>query len=117
MRCPHTNFKAHVVTHRTDNPPQRFYIEVHVECGDCHMPFRFVGVKPGSVLSGDTLSRQEPLLTSADDCELRVPIACGPRTNRLLVRGTEEQEFEALKADTQRLQVVASRRRGRVPIG
>jgi hypothetical protein len=78
MRCHHPNFKADVTTHRSDDEPQRFYIEVHIECTMCHIPFHFPGVKRGKILTNDVLSSKYPIVTATDGRDLRVPIACGP---------------------------------------
>lgn len=82
MACEHWEFKAAVVTHRSDHKPQSFHIEIRVECTDCHTPFHFIGPKLGKVLSGDVLSQKDAMVTSLDGCELRVPIALGPRKVR-----------------------------------
>ena len=79
MQCVHNEFRVNTLTHRSDDRPQRFYLEIHIECTQCGMPFHFIGPKPGKVLSGDVLSRADAMITTMDGCELRVPIAMGPR--------------------------------------
>jgi hypothetical protein len=79
MSCNHMEFKAAVVTHRSDDKPTKFHLEIRVECTECHTPFHFIGPKLGKLITADKLSTNDAMVTSIDGCELRVPIAMGPR--------------------------------------
>lgn len=69
-RCEHMNFKADVrvgrLTDGDDGPVTGYSADVHINCADCGLPFRFMGLPFGSHPS-------EPRL-SADSVELRAPI-------------------------------------------
>jgi hypothetical protein len=51
--CPHLNFVADVCVNRIeDTKPIRFNADVHVQCDDCGLPFRFIGLPSGVDLNG-----------------------------------------------------------------
>jgi hypothetical protein len=69
-KCPHMNFRSLVrvgrLTDRDDGPVTGYTADIHIECADCKLPFRFRGLAAG-------YSPAEPKL-SADGLELRAPI-------------------------------------------
>jgi hypothetical protein len=66
--CEHLNFAARVEVNRIEDKGQ-FAADVHIECVECHKPFRFLGL-PGGV------SLEKPTV-SIDCTEARLPIAPG----------------------------------------
>lgn len=68
--CAHVNFKAKVAVHRlTDKeggPVTGYTADVQIECVECGLPFRFMGLAAGS-------HHSEPRV-SVDATELRAPI-------------------------------------------
>jgi len=68
--CEHEHFKSMVrvgrLTDRDGGPVTGYTSEIHIECAECGLPFRFIGKQFGS-------SPFEPML-SADGLELRAPI-------------------------------------------
>ena len=69
-KCPHTNFQSTAnvgrLTDGDDGPVTGYKVNFHIECADCKLPFRFMGLPFGSHYA-------EPRL-SADSLELRAPI-------------------------------------------
>lgn len=70
MACKHENFKASVRVARLskvdDGPITGYSADVTVNCADCGLPFRFVGLNAGN-------SFVEPRV-SVDGTELRAPL-------------------------------------------
>jgi hypothetical protein len=70
MTCAHENFRANVAIGRLSReeggPITGFTADVTVNCAECGLPFRFIGVAAGSHYS-------EPRV-SIDGTELRAPI-------------------------------------------
>ena len=68
--CAHEQFKSMVRVGRLSEveggPITGYTADVHIECAECGLPFRFIGKKFGS-------SAFEPML-SADGLELRAPL-------------------------------------------
>ena len=68
--CEHEQFKSKVVVHRLTEgeggPVTGYTADIHIECAQCGVAFRFRGSQYGS-------SYHEPRL-SADGLELRAPI-------------------------------------------
>lgn len=69
--CKHENFQCYCDVNRLSpkegEPPNRFMVDVRVECSDCKLPFRFIGLPAGLDLNGAA--------TSIDACEGRFAIA------------------------------------------
>jgi hypothetical protein len=69
-KCAHMNFWANVrvgrLTDGDDGSVTGYSADIHIECMDCKLPFRFRGLGAG-------YSPAEPKL-SADGLELRAPI-------------------------------------------
>lgn len=70
MSCQHKNFRSKVgvgrLTEREGGPVRSFTADISITCGECGLPFRFIGLAAGS-------SPIEPRV-SADGTELRAPI-------------------------------------------
>lgn len=75
-KCEHMNFVADIEVYRgTDDeggPATRFSAEISVKCDDCKLPFSFLGVPFGMVLTRPT--------SSVPGTELRAPIQPGLNT-------------------------------------
>jgi len=55
MTCKHLNFNVHSTVNRIEDVG-RFSVDVRVVCGDCGVPFRFIGLPAGLDLNGATVS-------------------------------------------------------------
>ena len=64
QRCPHMNLSAAVDVARLED---RFSADVRIQCIDCGVPFRFIGLPAGVDLNGAA--------TSVDGTEARLAIA------------------------------------------
>ncbi len=64
--CEHKEFEARVEVNRLEDVKQ-FAADVHIQCRDCGMPFRFLGLPAGL--------RPERPAVSVDGTEARLPIA------------------------------------------
>lgn len=80
LACRHEAFRADVATFRFEDTG-RFISEIKIECSQCALPFRFVGVPAG--LSWDRPS------TSIEGCTLNAPIE--PENVRRLADGAAYQ--------------------------
>lgn len=71
MECEHRNFTASVavarITHGDGGQVYRYQADVRVNCVDCGLPFRFIGLPAGLDLDGAA--------TSVDALEARLAIA------------------------------------------
>lgn len=58
--CKHENFMADVQVNRLPEveggPIKNYSADVRVECADCHLPFRFIGLPYGLDLRGASVS-------------------------------------------------------------
>ncbi len=70
-QCQHENFQCYCDVNRLSpkegEPPNRFMVDFRVECSDCKLPFRFIGLPAGLDLNGAAVS--------ADAQEARLAIA------------------------------------------
>lgn len=70
MVCEHKNFRANVqvgrLSEKDDGPITSYSADVKIQCEDCGLPFRFVGLSAGAHFA-------EPRV-SIDGLELRAPI-------------------------------------------
>jgi hypothetical protein len=67
-KCQHENFAANVDVHRLEGcEPMRFNADVRIECAECGLPFRFIGLPAGTDLNGAAVS--------VDATEARMAIA------------------------------------------
>lgn len=66
MTCEHADFRAHVTVNRLDGV-KRFQADVRIECANCGIPFRFIGLPAGVDLNGAAVS--------VDATEARLAIA------------------------------------------
>jgi len=64
--CQHADFIANVAVNRLEDSG-RFSADVRIQCKDCGIPFRFIGLPAGLDLNGAA--------TSADATEARLAIA------------------------------------------
>ena len=72
MRCQHNSFSASVDVARilhdeSADAPCRYTADVRIQCADCGVPMRFLGVPAGVDLNGAAVS--------VDGCEGRFAIA------------------------------------------
>jgi hypothetical protein len=65
-QCQHEDFEAAVDVHRLEDSG-RFQADVRINCKECGLPFRFIGLPAGLDLNGAA--------TSADATEARLSIA------------------------------------------
>lgn len=66
MKCEHTNFATNVTINRLEDIG-RFAAEITINCEDCGVPMRFIGLPGGLDLNGATVS--------LDGTEARLAIA------------------------------------------
>ena len=63
--CPHMNFEADIKVIRLEDTG-KFYAEIKINCSDCKMPMKFIGMEMG-------LSPFEPMM-SPDELIATLPI-------------------------------------------
>lgn len=80
-KCLHMNFEANVEVNRilkdeTSGEVERYSADVRIDCADCHLPFRFIGLPVGVDLNGAavSVSGQEARLTIAPKGEVLTPL-------------------------------------------
>lgn len=59
-KCQHEDFMCNCTVNRLSDkegePPNRFILELRVECSECKLPFRFIGLPAGLDLNGAAVS-------------------------------------------------------------
>lgn len=55
MKCKHENFRANVAVNRLEDSG-RFMADVKIECAQCGLPMRFIGLPGGLDLNGAAVS-------------------------------------------------------------